>query len=146
MFFIIIIFLAFILEALGIFVFFNTRCNVLLIATVFASLRLLPYKAGFFGCFAGLLLDCISMRHFGINALSFTIIGILVSIFLKRVYPRIDIFMFLIFLATMISGAISLFLIFLFEGFVLNVFSLLKEALYNMVLGGLVFIFCKKRS
>lgn len=145
MFFIIIIFLAFLLEASEIFVIFNTRCNFLLIATVFGSLRLLPYKAGFFGCFCGLLLDCIGIRHLGINALSFTIIGILISMFSKRLYPRIDVIIFIIFLATLISGAISLFFTFLFEGFLLNIFSILKEALFNILFGGLISIFIRKR-
>lgn len=148
MFLVIMLFLAFIIEASGILVVFNTKCNVLLLSTIFASLRLIPYKAGFFGLVSGFFLDCIGIRHFGINALSFTIIGILVSMLSKRIYPRIDIIIFIIFLATLISQAISLFFIFLFEGFIFNIsltLKILKEALFNIIFGTLVFLLIKKR-
>lgn len=145
MFFIIIIFPVFLLQASGIFTVFNTGCNFLLIATVFASLKLTPCKAGFFGFLCGLLLDCIGIRHFGIHALSLSLVGIGISIFSKRIYPKIGVLLFALFLGTIISGIISLSLFFLFEGFILNFFSILKEALYNTLVGGLILLFIRKR-
>ncbi|MEW6102229.1 MAG: rod shape-determining protein MreD [bacterium] len=141
----IIILFAFLVQASGILILFNTSCNLLLITTIFASLKCIPYSAGFFGFFCGILLDLLGIRRFGINALSFSIIAILVSIFSKRIYHRVYIIFFLVFLSTIFSGIISLFLLFLFEGFLLNFFHLLKEGLYNSLLASLIFIFIRKR-
>jgi|GEM_PF-3603844 len=138
---VIIILLAFFLQASSIFVIFNTPCNFLLIATVLAGLRLIPYKAGFFGFFSGLLVDILEMGHFGINTLSLTIIAILVSVFSKRIYPKIYVLFSLVFLGTMVSEIISL----LFKACTINFLSILKEGLYNSSLSTLIFLFVKKR-
>ncbi len=145
MLFAIIILLAFLLQASGILVIFNTSCNFLLIATTLVSLRLIPYRAGFLGFFCGLLLDLLGIRHFGINTLSLTIIGILVSAFSKRIYPKPYILFFLVFLGTIISSIISLLCFFLFEGFFLNFLFVLKEALYNSIFAFLIFLFIRKK-
>ncbi|MEW6007558.1 MAG: hypothetical protein AB1595_05335 [bacterium] len=145
MFLAIIILFAFLVQASGILILFNTSCNLLLITTIFASLKCIPYSAGFLGFFSGLLVDAMGIRRFGINALSFSIIAILVSISSKRIYHRVYIIFFLVFLATIFSGIVSLFLLFLFEGFLLNFFHLLKEGLYNSIFASLAFIFIRKR-
>lgn len=116
------------------------RVNFLLLALIVFSIRETRSRAVIFGFLLGILLDCLSPRLFGLNALLFTSAGYVLGSVGERVYTnRIHLIAFIIVITSLCYLSIY-FLLSSFRTFP-SVFVpvIVPTALYNTAIGILLF-------
>jgi len=124
--------------------------DLLLIAIVFFSFRKEQLQSGIFSFICGIVEDSVSgiPDMLGMNAFAKTIIGLIASL-IKRTYAENFLSIMLsLFLFTIIQDILVIILksIFAYKAFALLIIirTILLGAIYNMVLGGILFLLIGK--
>lgn len=124
----------------------KVKPDLLLIAIVFFSFRREQFQSGIFGFICGIVEDSLSgpPGMLGINAFAKTIIGITTSI-IKRTYAEnflsimLSLFLFTIIQDVLVNILNSIFAPKAFD-LLIVVRTILIGSIYNMVLGGILFL------
>ena len=122
--------------------------DLLLIVIVFFAFKREQLPSGIFGFICGIAEDSLSGGMLGMNAFAKTIVGIAISIIKQTYAEKFISIMLSLFLFTIIHEVLILILKFIFASTVFDpliiIQTILIESIYNMVLGGVLFLLCNK--
>ncbi|MBU1753727.1 rod shape-determining protein MreD [bacterium] len=122
--------------------------DLLLIVIVFFAFRREQLQSGIFGFICGIAEDSLSGGMLGMNAFVKTIIGMVTSIIKQTYAEKFISIMLSIFLFTIVQEVLMLILKSIFATIVPDLLIVVKtifiESIYNMMLGGVLFLLFNK--
>ncbi len=126
----------------------RVKPDLLLIIIVFFAFRRERFQSGIFGFICGIAEDSLSGGMLGMNAFAKTIVGIATSIIKQTYAEKFISIMLSLFLFTIIHEILMLILKSIFTPITYNLLiitqTILIESIYNMVLGGILFLLFNK--
>jgi rod shape-determining protein MreD len=126
----------------------GVKPDLLLIIVVFFAFRREQLPSGIFGFICGIAEDSLSGGMLGMNAFAKTIIGIATSIIKQTYAEKFISIMLSLFLFTIIHEVLMLILKSIFASITPDLLiitqTILIESIYNMVLGGVLFLLFNK--